>query len=315
MAPTALVYHPGFLEHDSGPGHPERPERLSAIMERLERNGLLERCVLPTPSEASVESIARVHTPGHVEKVARLSDLDRLVAETPDTLVSPATYRAARLAVGSVQQAVDEVIAGRARNAFCPVRPPGHHAEVNQVMGFCYFNNIAIAARYLQDRHGIEKVAIVDWDVHHGNGTQHSFEEDPSVFFFSIHQFSHFFFPGTGARSEQGRGSGIGTVLNAPQPAGQTDADYLRVFREELRPAIDRFEPDFILVSAGFDAHRSDPLANMELSDQGFAEMTREVVGMAADHCQGRLVSVLEGGYDLQALATSVEVHLQVLMG
>lgn len=315
MAHTALVYHPDFLEHDSGRGHPERPERLSAIVERLERNGLLERCVRPTPNEASVESIVRVHAPGHVEHIARLASLGRLVAETPDTLVSAATYRAARLAVGGVQQAVDEVVAGRVANACCTVRPPGHHAERNQVMGFCYFNNIAIAARYLQDRHGIEKVAIVDWDVHHGNGTQHSFEEDPSVFFFSIHQFSPFFFPGTGARSEKGRGSGVGTILNAPQSAGQTDADYLRVFREELRPAIDRFEPGFILVSAGFDAHRADPLANMELSEQGFEEMSREVVGMAADHCQGRLVSVLEGGYDLEALAASVEAHLQVLLG
>lgn len=315
MARTALVYHPSFLDHDSGPGHPERPERLSAIAERLERSGLANRCVRLTPSEAGVEAIARVHSADHVEHIARLSRLGRLVAETLDTVVSPATYRAARLAVGAVLQAVDAVMSGRADNAFCPVRPPGHHAEYEQAMGFCYFNNNAIAARYLQERHGLQRVAVVDWDVHHPNGTQHSFEDDPSVFVFSIHQFSPGFFPGTGARQEQGIGPGLGATLNAPQPPGRTDADYLRVFAEELRPALDRFQPEFILISAGFDAHRADPLAGMKLSEGGFEALTREVVAMAEDYCGGRLVSVLEGGYELNALAASVEAHLQVLLG
>lgn len=314
MARTALLYHPAFLDHDSGPGHPERPERLVAIMEELEKKGLLQRCVHLTPVEASVEEIVRVHTREHVEHIAQLSELGWLVAERADTLVSPATYRVARLAVGAVLQAAEAVMTGRADNAFCPIRPPGHHAEADQAMGFCYFNNNAIAARYLQVHHGLERVAIVDWDVHHSNGTQHIFEEDPSVFVFSIHQFSPGFFPGTGSRQERGRGRGLGTILNAPQPPGKTDQDYLRVFQEELRPAIDRFQPQFILVSAGFDAHCADPLAGMQLSEEGFAALTQEVVAMAADHCQGRLVSVLEGGYDLGALAASARAHVQVLL-
>jgi len=315
MVRTAFAYHPVFLDHDSGSGHPERPGRLRAILERLEQSDLLNQLVHLTPTEASVEHITRIHSPDHVDHIAYLSELGRLVPETPDTLVSPATYQAARVAVGAVLQAAEAVVEGRADNAFCAVRPPGHHAEHEQAMGFCYFNNIAVAARYLQERHGVEKVAIVDWDVHHGNGTQHSFEEDPSVFFFSVHMHSPFFFPGTGAREEQGRGQGLGATLNVPLPSGQGDAEYLRVFQEELRPAIDRFQPDFILVSAGFDAHYADPLAGMRLSEEGFGKLTQEVVEMAADHCQGRLVAGLEGGYDLEALAASVERHLQVLLG
>ena len=314
MARTALVYHPSFLEHDSGPGHPERPERLSAVLEQLERSGLANQCVRLIPEEAGIEAITRIHTADHVEHVARLSGLGRLVPETMDTLVSPATYRAARLAVGAVLQAVDAVMGGRVDNAFCLVRPPGHHAEREQAMGFCYFNNIAIAARHLQEQHGIEKVAVVDWDVHHCNGTQHSFEDDPSVFVFSVHQFSPMFFPGTGGRHEQGVGPGQGATLNVPLSSGRTDADYLRVFEEELRPALDCFQPDFILVSAGFDAHGADPLAGMDLTEDGYAALTRTVVAMAAEYCEGRLVTTLEGGYDLSALAASVGAHVRVLL-
>ena len=315
MARTAFVYHPAFLDHDSGPGHPECPQRLLSILEQLERHHLLSRGLCLTPTQASIESIALNHSPEHIKRIARLSTLGRLIPETPDTMVSPTTYQAARLAAGALQQAIDAIMEGRADNGFCAVRPPGHHAEYAQAMGFCYFNNIAIAARYLQERYQIGRVAIIDWDVHHGNGTQHSFEEDPSVFFFSIHQYASFFFPGTGALNEKGKGPGLGATLNVPVPPGFPEADYLQVFREELRPVMDRFHPGFILVSAGFDAHRDDPLAHLQLTEQGFENITREVVQLAQDHCQGRLVSTPEGGYDFNATAASVEAHLQVLMG
>jgi len=240
--------------------------------------------------------------------------LGRLVAETPDTVVSPATYRVARLAVGGALAAVDAVMAGRIDNAFCAVRPPGHHAEYEQAMGFCYLNNVAIAARHLQVHHGLERIAIVDWDVHHCNGTQHCFEDDPSVFVFSVHQFAPGFFPRTGAREERGVGAGEGRTLNVPLPPGCTDADYQRAIEEQLRPALHEFRPEFVLVSAGFDSHRADPLGGMQLTEAAFGQMTRAVVEMASEHCQGRLVSVLEGGYDLGALAASVEAHMRALL-
>ncbi len=315
MSRTALVYHPSFLEHDNGPGHPESPARLQTVLEHCEQTGVAAHCLRLEPVAASVEAITRVHAPEHVRYIASRSDLGRLVAETPDTLISPGTYQAALMAAGGVITAVDAVMDGSIDNAFCMVRPPGHHAELDQAFGFCYFNNIAIAARHLRVVHGLQRVAIVDFDVHHGNGTQHSFEADASVFFFSVHQYSPGFFPGTGAREERGSSAGRGSTLNAPLPPGCGDSDYKRVFREHLRPAMDQFKPEFLLVSAGFDAHRSDPLAGMELTTSAYEPLTRALVDLAADHCQGRLVSVLEGGYHLRALAESAGIHLQVLLG
>ena len=312
MARTVLFYHPDCAEHDTGHGHPERPQRLHSIVEHFENRNLLDRVPVSFPAEAGVASLEFIHTSTHVERVSRLAAMGRPVVFTADTVVSPATYRAARLAAGAVQEAIDAVLENRADNCFCVVRPPGHHAEREEMMGFCYFNNIAIAARYLQVQHAIEKVAIIDWDVHHGNGTQHSFEYDPSIFFFSIHQFPHY--PGTGARSERGRGAGSGYTLNAPMPAGSGDAEYIQVFQKELRPAIAAFEPDFILISAGFDAHWADPLGGIQLTEQGFENLTREVLSMAADHCGGKVVSTLEGGYDLAATAASAAAHLGALM-
>ena len=238
--------------------------------------------------------------------------MHKLVPVTMDTLVSSATYEAALLASGAVLQVVDAVAKGRINNGFCAVRPPGHHAERDAAMGFCYFNNVAIAARYAQEVHHFSKIAIVDWDVHHGNGTQHSFESDASVFFFSIHQFPHY--PGTGSRREQGIGPGLGTTLNVPVSAGCGDEDYRRIWRRELRPALDQFSPDFIFISAGFDAHRADPLGGILLTEEGFGDLTREVLEIAEDHSCGRVVSVLEGGYDLEATAAAAATHLQVLM-
>ncbi len=216
-------------------------------------------------------------------------------------------------ATGGALLAVDEVMAGRVTSAFCIHRPPGHHAEYEQCMGFCYFNHVAIAARHLQQRHGLERVVIIDWDVHHGNGTQHCFDEDSSVFFFSVHE--HPLYPGTGLREERGIGTGQGHTLNVPVPSGYGDADYEQVFVEELRPAIDAFRPEFILISAGFDAHARDPLSSIRLSEKGFERMTEIVVQLAHQHCQGHLVSVLEGGYDHQATAASAATHLDTLLG
>ena len=312
MARTALFYHPDCIAHDAGQGHPERPQRLHSIMEHLENRDLLDHVLVSTPAEADVASIEYIHSSTHVERLSRLSALGRPVAVTTDTVVCPATYRAARLAAGAVQEAVDAVVKNRVDNCFCLVRPPGHHAEHEEMMGFCFFNHVAIAARYLQVRHAVGKVAIIDWDVHHGNGTQHSFEADSTIFFFSIHQFPHY--PGTGARMECGHGPGTGYTLNAPMPPGTGDAEYIRVFREELRPAIAAFDPDFILISAGFDAHRADPLGAVQLTERGFEHLTREVLSMAADHCGGRLVSTLEGGYDLAATSASAAAHLGALM-
>ena len=311
MARTLLFYHPDCTRHDAGQGHPERPQRLHAIMEHLENRDLLDQVPVSFPEEAGISSLELVHTSAHIENVSRLGALGRPVAVTPDTVVGPSTYRAALLAAGAVQGAIDAVVENRADNCFCVVRPPGHHAEREEMMGFCYFNNVGIAARYLQTRHGIERVAIIDWDVHHGNGTQHSFEEDPSIFFFSIHQFPHY--PGTGARGERGGGAGSGYTLNAPMPAGSGDSEYLQVFREELRPAMESFEPDFILISAGFDAHRADPLGAIQLTERGFETLTREVLSMAEDYCGGKVVSALEGGYDLEATAGSAAAHLAAL--
>jgi acetoin utilization deacetylase AcuC-like enzyme len=229
----------------------------------------------------------------------------------PDTCISPDSYRVALLAVGGALLAVDQVVEGRPDNAFVALRPPGHHAERERAMGFCLFNNVAIAARYAQRRYGLKRVLIVDWDVHHGNGTQHTFEDDPSVLFFSTHQFP--FYPGTGRTSERGTGAGLGYTLNVPLAAGCGDNEYRQVFEKILYPAAQAFEPQLVLVSAGFDAHRNDPLASMNVTEDGYAHMTSIVRDIAERYCEGRLVSLLEGGYNLEALAHSVERHLHVL--
>ena len=313
MARTVFVYHPDFLRHDTATGHPERSERLEAIIGHLKDGSLWNQLLHLQPRAVHRPALLRVHAESHIDRIASLALLERPVQITPDTNGSPHTYHTAMLAAGAPLTAIDEVLAERADNAFCCSRPPGHHAEFDQVMGFCFFNNIAVAARYLQKECGIAKVAIVDWDVHHGNGTQHTFESDDTVLFFSIHQFPHY--PGTGAIGERGFNAGQGYTVNIPVPAGATDADFLRHFEESLIPALDDFCPDFILLSAGFDAHRNDPLGQLMLSEEGFAALTRLLLARAKVHCQGRLVSLLEGGYDLTATATSVGYHLEELLG
>ena len=308
---TLLLTSPRYLDHDMGHGHPERPQRLVAIQERLAQADL-PGLVYAEPAAANLESVTANHDPEHVELILRLSGASRPIALTPDTFVGPATYEAALLAAGGSLQAADAVMAGEARNAFCLHRPPGHHAERNQAMGFCFFNHVAIAARHLLARHGLQRVAIVDWDVHHGNGTQNSFYADGDVFYFSVHQEMHF--PFTGMAHETGSGEGLGTTLNVPLSAGHGDDDYLRIFREQLRTALEAFQPEFLLVSTGFDAHADDPLGDMQLSTDGFAALTQEATKLADDLCGGRLVSLLEGGYDLGSTAAAAEAHVRVLL-
>jgi acetoin utilization deacetylase AcuC-like enzyme len=313
--PTGFVYDPVFLEHKTGTGFPERPERLTAIVKRLKEKGLLAKLVELKPAADPLEWIAAVHAPAYIERVKKASAacgdaIDHL--DTGDCPISARTYDAAVAAAGGALAAADAVMEGRVRNAFCAVRPPGHHALRDRAMGFCFFGNAAIAARYLQKKHGVARVLIADWDVHHGNGTQAAFYEDPAVFYFSAHRSP--FYPGSGDASERGAGKGEGTTLNVPLPAGAGDAEIRKAFEEKLKPAALAFKPDFVLVSAGFDAHRDDPLGGLSVTAEGYAALTRIVREIAETCCGGRLVSFLEGGYNLEALADSVEAHVRVLM-
>ena len=300
-----------MISTSTGPGHPERPDRVAKIMDRFDSNGLLSQVELLTPDEATSEALERNHTPEHLARIARAST-GGLQPLCEDTIASPGTERAARLAAGGVVDAIDSVMTGKARNAFYPTRPPGHHAEKAVAMGFCFYNNVAVGARHLRVVHGLDRVAIVDWDVHHGNGTQHSFEADPSVFFFSIHQYPHY--PGTGASRERGVGEGLGTTLNVPVTRGYGDRQYLEVFEQQLVPALEEFNPQFLLISAGFDAHRRDPLGDVELTENGYWALTKTMTGVAEGCCGAKLVSVLEGGYDLEATAAASEEHLRALL-
>jgi acetoin utilization deacetylase AcuC-like enzyme len=308
--PVGFAYDPAFLTHQSRFPHPECPERLTAITRKLQQSGLTDR-MTPLPlRQAGTDDLLRCHTQSHVDRIRDTARRDVTQLDA-DTYTNAQSYEAALRAAGSVLQAVDEVVARRVRHAFCAVRPPGHHAESDRAMGFCLFNNVAVGARYAQVRHGMQKIAIVDWDVHHGNGTQQIFYEDDSVVYISLHQYP--LYPGSGSTHERGSGKGTGTTLNFPMPAGAGDGDYLDVWDRELVPALRSFGPDLIMVSAGFDAHAFDPLAGMNLTEDGFVQMTRRLLEVSSMHCQYGLISVLEGGYHLEALADSVRAHIEVL--
>ena len=311
---TAIIHHPVFREHDTGPGHPENPSRYSVVMEALRGDSELWSQLLEVQAkEAPRGDIQAAHSPQLYKTI------ERVVSEgsgylDADTAVSLRSFDAARYGAGAPCQAIDLVMAGKVKNAFVPVRPPGHHATSERAMGFCLFNNVAVAARYAQRNHPeIERVAIVDWDVHHGNGSQGIFYDDPTVFFFSSHQYP--WYPGTGSRGEKGTGRGLGYTLNLPLRAATPAADQKRAFEAALDEMSGKFNPDLIIISAGFDSHVHDPLGQLLLSDQDFIDMTRAVKQWAASACHGRIVSCLEGGYNLETLGETVRAHVKELQG
>ncbi len=309
-----LVFDEICLQHLSGNiGHPERPERLTAVHEGLENTGWLKRLHRIKSRSATEAELNLAHGSRYLDLVRReLSGLEGLAElSTGDTLVAPQSLEAALFGAGGVLAAVDAVMAGEVRTAFCAVRPPGHHATRDRGMGFCIFNNVAVAARYVQQNYGLQRVLIVDWDYHHGNGTEDIFYEDGSVFYFSTHHYGAY--PGTGHPSETGEGKGAGTTLNVPLPAGASDAQILNAFESKLVPAVRAFRPEFVLISAGFDAMRHDLLGQFDVTPEGFAAITRVVVRLAAQFAHGRIVSVLEGGYRLDGLGECVVAHLSAV--
>jgi acetoin utilization deacetylase AcuC-like enzyme len=312
---TGLAYHEDFLKHVTGSHHPERPVRLLAILEGLEESGLRKDLVPLLVEPVDSRWVLTVHSPHYLRRLEQAC-LDGLpYLDTPECAVSADSYRVALLAAGACTGAIDAVMADRVRRAFCPVRPPGHHAEHDAAMGFCYLNNTAIAANYARLQHGVERVLIFDWDVHHGNGTQHAFEGDPDVFFCSIHQDPRTLYPGTGYATERGIGPGKGTTLNLPMPAGSSDAEYRQALTEHFLPAAEAFAPQLVLLSVGFDAHSDDPLASIRLSDESFAWMGRMICSLADRYASGRLISILEGGYNLDVLKRCVPEHVAILCG
>ena len=306
--PTLLLGHPAALAHQVPMGHPERPDRIRAVERALE-DECFSDLIREQALRAEPETIALIHPEPYIQAIIAAAPREGLVEIDADTSMSPGTLEAALRAVGAAAQAVDEVMAGKVRNAFSAMRPPGHHAERAQAMGFCFFNNIAIAARHAQKAHGAERVAIVDWDVHHGNGTQDLFWSDPSVLCCSTHEMP--LYPGTGATSERGEHN---TIVNAPLRAGDGGERFREAFETVILPQVEAFRADLILISAGFDAHWRDPVANLQLTEADFAWATRKLVDIADRRCGGRVVSLLEGGYDLEGLARSVAAHVKALM-
>lgn len=310
--PTAYLTHESFTQHDF-PGHPEHAGRIEAVWEQLGASGLSEQLLHIAPTAASDERILAVHTLEPLRRLLAVARGERTVRLDPDTYALPLSLDVARLAAGAVIGAVDAVLSGRADNALAVARPPGHHATAERAMGFCLLNNVAIAARHAQSTQGIEKVLVLDYDVHHGNGTNDIFYADRSVCFISIHQSP--FYPGTGALDEIGSGAGRGYTLNIPLAGGHGDASYRRLFDEVVVPAVERFDPNLMLISAGFDAHWVDPLASMQLTLGGYDYLARECIRLAERLCDGRIVFVMEGGYDLPALANGWVNIARTLLG
>ncbi|MGB5136008.1 MAG: histone deacetylase [Prochlorococcaceae cyanobacterium] len=312
MGATGLVIDPAFRLHETGLGHPESPRRLEVIEHELDQRGLLQRCRLIPARPAVDRELRRCHTARYLQTVRHEVAYGAAQLSTGDTAIGEHSEDAARLAAGGTLAAVDAVLAGRLTNAFAVVRPPGHHAEADRGMGFCVFNNVALAARHAQAVHGLERVLIVDWDLHHGNGTQAIFWSDPSVLYASVHEWGNY--PGTGAATERGDGAGLGFTVNCPLSAHSDGPAVLSALEEALVPAATRFRPQLVLVSAGFDGHRGDPLGHFLLEDADYTALTHLCLTIAAEHCQGRLVSALEGGYGLKGLAGGAAAHVEALL-
>ena len=305
---TRIVTDPAFLLHDTGLGHPESPDRLKAVGEAISE--ISEETVELEAREASRQELLLVHTPEYVERILSLNP-GGLIMLDADTAFSVHTKSAALKAAGGVLEVVDKIINGDFSRAFCAVRPPGHHAEAGRAMGFCIFNNIAIGAAYALTKKDIKRVAIIDWDLHHGNGTQHIFYERDDVLYVSLHQYPHY--PGSGSTDERGVGKGDGYTVNIPMTSGSTDGDYREAFTSVIIPALMEFGPQLVFISAGFDAHRDDPLGSMNLTSEFYGEMTAMIKKVADRFCDGRMISVLEGGYSLSALKESTRFHLREL--
>jgi acetoin utilization deacetylase AcuC-like enzyme len=309
---TLLYTDPLFLEHETGQ-HPETPDRLRRVTKKLEAANLISQCQAGTFQPADKDAILAVHAPEVFERAKKMADTGGGYLD-PDTVVCPASFRVALNAAGACVAAVDAVIDNKDHTALCLVRPPGHHATPSQSMGFCLFNNIAVAAAHARKKHAVNRVLIVDWDVHHGNGTQDIFYADPSQFFLSVHRYGDGFYPGTGAANETGTGAGLGFTSNVPLRYGISRKDYLDSYRRALERAADKIKPELVLLSAGFDAHARDPVGSLGLQSEDFAPLTKHVLEIAAAHAKGRFIACLEGGYNLEALAESVQVHLEELL-
>jgi acetoin utilization deacetylase AcuC-like enzyme len=312
MMKTAFLYDDVFLEHETGEGHPERAERLRTMLRRLEAGGYMDK-VLPVPTRAADERhLELIHKKAYIERVKQGIESGEEFFDSVDNTVCTRTYHVALSAVGGCLNMCDAVMSGRVANGFCAVRPPGHHAESQKAGGFCFFNNVAIAARYIQTEYGVGRVAIVDWDVHHGNGTQDAFQDDDSVYYISLHQYPYY--PGTGAETDIGFGQGLGYTLNIPVKAGSGNSHYLQAFNERVVPELERFRPEVVLVSAGFDAHRDDPLSSINLTGDMYYRFTRMLRDVARRHASDRLIAFLEGGYNVDVCAEGAEQVIRALL-
>ena len=308
MAQTGVVIDRRYLEHDTGPGHPEGPERIATLLPLIQA---LVADITPVAARpASGEELALVHDGAYVEEVAATQHKPHFAFDA-DTPTSPQSYETARLAAGGFLALLDAVMSGTVDDGFAFVRPPGHHAERHRAMGFCLFNNVAVGAAYLRHRHGLQRVLIMDWDLHHGNGTQHLFESHPGVLYISTHQYPYY--PGTGAVEEVGYGDGEGYTVNLPFPAGFGDAEYREAFTRIVEPIARQYAPQFVLISAGFDAHVRDPLGGMQVTESGFKAMARSLLAVARECANGRCAAILEGGYDLTAIRDSATAVLHEL--
>ena len=314
MNKTGFLYDERYQEHKTGRYHPEVPARLVCVYQGIKDAGLLSKLIPLKASSADLKWIELVHDRPYIERFKKACRSGASAFDSPDNQMCPQTYDVALLAVGGILDAVSQVMDGNLDNAFCAIRPPGHHAEINRAMGFCYFNNVAIAARYLQKRHGIKRVGIIDFDVHHGNGTQHIFEGDSTVYYYSIHEHPSFAYPGTGREFEYGKDFGYGFTKNSPVLPGQGDEEYQSLIKKDLLPAFKEFNPEVILVSAGFDAHTDDDMSDMKLSTAGFSWIMKKLMALAEQTSKGRIISVLEGGYSLKRLPELAANHVKILL-